>query len=99
MSSDHVVNVIYSSFLHVIFLTYICEITYVPRWSRTDDIWVICCLLTQHFTVPGKITGMHCYLYINFIFKFALIFLNSEHNYMLYNNTLYYTSPDIVHMF
>ena len=36
----------FSSFLHVTFLSSICEITYVRRWFRTDDSGVLCCLLT-----------------------------------------------------
>ena len=37
---------IFSRFLHATFLTSICEISHVPRWSRTDDSWIIYCLLT-----------------------------------------------------
>ena len=39
-----------------------------------------------------------CIVICIFIFKFALTFLNSEHNCMYFNNTLYYTSSDIVHI-
>ena len=39
-----------------------------------------------------------CVVICIFIFKFEFIFLNSEHNCMKFNNTLYYMSPDIVHI-
>ena len=39
-----------------------------------------------------------CIVSCIFIFKFTLIFLNSEHDSMYFNNTLYYMSPDIVHI-
>ena len=45
LSSGRVVNVI-SSFSYVIFITSICEITYVPRGFRSDDSRMICCQLT-----------------------------------------------------
>ena len=39
-----------------------------------------------------------CIFICIFIFKFAFIFLNSEHYCILFNNTLYYLSPGIVHI-
>ena len=89
-------GMLFSKFLHVTFLTSMCEITYVPRWYRTDDSGAMCCLLTPtlyYFATEGLRT---CIVICIFIFKFAVIFLNSEHNSMLFNNTLYYMSPDIV---
>ena len=56
MSSDHVLNVILQVFYGT-FLTSICEITYVPRWFRTDDCGMICCQLTPtlyHFATEDR---------------------------------------------
>ena len=69
--------VCYLAVFHVTFLTPICETTYVPRWFRTDDSGMICCLLTP--------TLYHCatedyghallflYLYLNLPRMFLIL--------------------------
>ena len=68
---------LFSSFLHVTLLSSIYEITYVPRWFRTDDSGLICCQLTP--------TLYHCatedyghvvllvYLYLNLPWIFLIL--------------------------
>ena len=64
--SYHVVNLLFSSFLYITFLTSICEITYVPRGFRTDDAGWFAANWLQHFTtVPRKTTDIYCYLLIS----------------------------------
>ena len=69
MSSDHVLYVI-QNFFNVTFLTSIIEFTYVPRWFRTDDRWIIfCCQLTPTLyhcaTEDNGQELLFVYLYLN----------------------------------